>query len=478
MSNKTQRRILVASTALALALAATSASAQVVPPSQIQTTVDGVNWTGDHTVTGAQLNTIFNQVIQTFTTWAAPAASPTFTGSMTYGGVTLAPSVTGTGSMALSTSPTFTGVVKGSNLDIEDTTTNLNVGINPQSFFSTTKTVSTAGVGLEAIVAQVTDTAGWTGVGAAGVNFVEAIRVGATLSNSSSLGIAEGVVAAVQDQTATSHTFLFGFEADIFNYTETAVSTSALNCSSACILSGGYISANGGPSNPGVKAADAMFMINPFPGTSLAQSGFLAAGNGLIFAAFADISTTANFGLDLAFATHNVGAIHIKDNEAIFWDTAGHASQLPALFLDASSNFTIGQGAASIALEANVKINGGLLSLTSSGGVGYGTGAGGVVAQATSKSTGVTLNTVTGAITLNAAALAAGAIVSFTLTDTSIAATDTLVLNHISGGTVGAYGLNAGAAAGSATISVRNATAGSLSEAIVIEFTVVKGATS
>lgn len=83
MSNKTQRRTLIASTALALALAMTSASAQVVPPSQIQTTVDGVNWTGDHTVTGAQLNTIFNQVIQTFLTWAAPLNSPSFTGTVT-----------------------------------------------------------------------------------------------------------------------------------------------------------------------------------------------------------------------------------------------------------------------------------------------------------------------------------------------------------------------------------------------------------
>jgi hypothetical protein len=118
------------------------------------------------------------------------------------------------------------------------------------------------------------------------------------------------------------------------------------------------------------------------------------------------------------------------------------------------------------------------LSNNPSGGVGYATGAGGTVTQATSKSTGVTLNKVTGAITMNNAALAAGAIVSFTLTDTSIAATDTLILNHISGGTVGSYGLNAGAATGSATITVRNNSAGSLSEAIVIEFTVIKGVTS
>lgn len=113
-------------------------------------------------------------------------------------------------------------------------------------------------------------------------------------------------------------------------------------------------------------------------------------------------------------------------------------------------------------------------STSPTAGVGYGTGAGGAVTQATSKSTGVTLSKVCGAITMDAASLAAGAIVSFVLTNTAIAATDVLVLNHISGGTVGSYTLNAQCAAGSATINVRNNTAGALAEAIVIQFAVVK----
>ena len=114
-------------------------------------------------------------------------------------------------------------------------------------------------------------------------------------------------------------------------------------------------------------------------------------------------------------------------------------------------------------------------ALTSSGGgVGYATGAGGAVAQATSKATGVTLSKLCGTITLNAAALAAGAIVSFVLTNTLIAAGDVIALNHASVGTFGAYGLNARAAAGSATIDVRNNSAGSLSEAIVLRFVVWK----
>ena len=105
---------------------------------------------------------------------------------------------------------------------------------------------------------------------------------------------------------------------------------------------------------------------------------------------------------------------------------------------------------------------------------GYVTGEGGTVTQATSKATAVTLNKKCGQITMNAAALAAATTVTFVLTNSTIAATDLLVLNHVSGGTAGAYLLNAQAAAGSASINVRNITAASLSEAIVISFAVIK----
>jgi hypothetical protein len=105
---------------------------------------------------------------------------------------------------------------------------------------------------------------------------------------------------------------------------------------------------------------------------------------------------------------------------------------------------------------------------------GYITGEGGTVAQSSSKSTTVTLNKKCGQITMNGAALAAATTVTFTLTNSTIAATDLLVLNHVSGGTAGSYMLNAQAASGSASINVRNINGSSLSEAIVIGFAVVK----
>jgi hypothetical protein len=112
--------------------------------------------------------------------------------------------------------------------------------------------------------------------------------------------------------------------------------------------------------------------------------------------------------------------------------------------------------------------------ISSTGKHGYATGSGGTVTQATSKATGVTLSKSTGQITMNAAALNLDTTVSFTLTNTVIEAGDILILNHISGGTAGSYLLNAQSAAGSASINVRNITAGSLSEAIVIAFAVIK----
>jgi len=116
--------------------------------------------------------------------------------------------------------------------------------------------------------------------------------------------------------------------------------------------------------------------------------------------------------------------------------------------------------------------------ISSTGKHGYATGAGGTVTQATSKATSVTLSKSTGQITLNAAALASDTTVSFTLTNTVIESGDILIMNHISAGTAGSYLLNAQSAAGSASINVRNISAGSLSEAIVIAFAVIKAVTA
>lgn len=106
--------------------------------------------------------------------------------------------------------------------------------------------------------------------------------------------------------------------------------------------------------------------------------------------------------------------------------------------------------------------------------IGYGTAAQGTVTQATSKSTGVTLNKSTGQITMNGAALTSATTVLFTLTNSILSAKDVLIVNVGSGGTSGAYWpFVANVAAGSAVIGVYNNTAGSLSESIVINYAIL-----
>ena len=114
--------------------------------------------------------------------------------------------------------------------------------------------------------------------------------------------------------------------------------------------------------------------------------------------------------------------------------------------------------------------------VTSAAGLGYGTGSGGTVTQATSKSTAVTLNKPTGQITMNNAALLGATAVVFRLNDSLIASVDTVIYAASGNGN---YEITTHAIfAGAVDIRVTNATVGSLSEALVINFSILKGATS
>jgi hypothetical protein len=109
--------------------------------------------------------------------------------------------------------------------------------------------------------------------------------------------------------------------------------------------------------------------------------------------------------------------------------------------------------------------------------IGYAAAAQGAVTQATSKSTAVTLNKSAGQITMNAEALATVTTVSFTLNNSTISAKDTLIVCISSGATTGAYLVYvSNLTAGSAVISLRNFTAGTLSEAVVVNFAVIHSA--
>lgn len=130
---------------------------------------------------------------------------------------------------------------------------------------------------------------------------------------------------------------------------------------------------------------------------------------------------------------------------------------------------------ATISTSGNI-ISGGNILANDGGAVGYTNGAGGTVSQTGNKSTGVTLNKLTGEITMQATNLASDTSVSFTLTNSTIGDRDLLLMNIVGGvATPGTYNLDANCTSGSAVISVRNITGGTLGEAIVIRYAVIRG---
>lgn len=163
-------------------------------------------------------------------------------------------------------------------------------------------------------------------------------------------------------------------------------------------------------------------------------------------------------------------AINLKANTTAlsFYSTTAQAN---ALYQPAGAYLV----AADIAGKANTASPAFTGAVTTTGSIGYATGAGGTVTQNANKTTAVTLNKNSGQITMNNAALTAGSEVAFTLNNSTIAATDVVIVNVQSVGTAGAYLVGVGAVAnGSCSITVSNASAGSLSQAIVLNFVVIK----
>jgi hypothetical protein len=107
--------------------------------------------------------------------------------------------------------------------------------------------------------------------------------------------------------------------------------------------------------------------------------------------------------------------------------------------------------------------------------LGYTAAAQGSVTQLTSKSTAVTLDKSAGQITMNNASLSTATNATFTLNNSLISANDTVILT-IAGGqaTPGSYNVFANSlSAGSVSITLRNISGGSLSEAIIINFSLI-----
>lgn len=110
--------------------------------------------------------------------------------------------------------------------------------------------------------------------------------------------------------------------------------------------------------------------------------------------------------------------------------------------------------------------------------IGFIAGDGGAVTQATDRTTTVVLNKQSGAITTQATSLAAGAEVEFTVTNSTVAINDVVVLSVRSGQTATtSFAYVSAVAAGSFKITLSNLAAATADTgAMIINFVVLKGA--
>lgn len=119
----------------------------------------------------------------------------------------------------------------------------------------------------------------------------------------------------------------------------------------------------------------------------------------------------------------------------------------------------------------NLISTGRITSANATAGIGYATGAGGTVTQGTSRTTSVTINKMSGAITLFSAA-GTSAYTTFTVTNSTVAATDVIIVNQKSG-TDKYQAFVSAIAAGSFAITFSDIS-GTTTEQPVFNFAVIK----
>ena len=212
------------------------------------------------------------------------------------------------------------------------------------------------------------------------------------------------------------------------------------------------------------------------------SNGWLSIGQARISFVSTDNQDAANNGAKIEFWTTPKGNTVANRAKTLELDASYGANIIGRLSVTGNAN--VGNiGTASGIFTANVTAgnvlsSGAITSNSASAGVGYRTGAGGTVTQLTDKTTAVTLNTLSGEITMSNSQLSGDATVSFTLNNSTIANTDVIIINQVSTANRGEYAFNGSCNTGSAVISVHNMTNTNRSDAIVLRYAVIKAATS
>jgi hypothetical protein len=253
---------------------------------------------------------------------------------------------------------------------------------------------------------------------------------------------------------------------------------------------------NGCQTLGGIAAVAGNGLIQTASGTTKANGWalstdlfFFRLSSGFATLQTSGVAPTDRHGLSLARGGYSAPGAHLSDadgDKLVIYNGDNQHSVIgqgnTSNFWFKSTNGTTGgsfewyTGTAGATLRLTLNATGlvgtgAVLSSSSTAGVGYSTGAGGTVTQITSRTTGVTLNKITGAITLVSAA---GSVAwqSFTVTNSAVAATDTIICNQVSGTDLNMIHVTA-IAAGSFRISFAT-TAGVTVEQPVFRFTVIK----
>ena len=193
-------------------------------------------------------------------------------------------------------------------------------------------------------------------------------------------------------------------------------------------------------------------------------------GNTATVAQTVNMFTASTGASTYNFATGATGAV----TKAINIGTNGGVTSTTNIALGS----TLGTSAitlnGAVTVTSNVSAGGNITVTGTSSVIGYATGSGGAVTQGTNRSTGVSIDKASGAITLFSSTTSAGQVTSFTVTNTTVAATDTVILAQRTG--TGVYFLGVtNITTNSFVISVFTPAAVGSAEAPVINFTVIKG---
>ncbi len=199
------------------------------------------------------------------------------------------------------------------------------------------------------------------------------------------------------------------------------------------------------------------------------------------------IATSGNSNINPSFTITNTGVTRLaagtgislsSSNGNVTISTVTGAGTVTSVGVSSTSLTVSGSpvvAAGTITIELPSTIAVGNITANSTGGIGYATGAGGTVTQLSSRTTGVTIDKTTGAITLVSAAGSAS-YQTFTVTNSTVAATDVVIVNQKSG--TDKYIISVTAiAAGSFSITFAT-TGGTTTEQPVFNFAVIKGVTA